>query len=134
MGRMLVIGEAGRDFVPELRPAPGETVLASRARAPSTPPGWTRCCTPSGITHLLFAGVTTEVCVQTTMREANDRGYDCLLVEDCAASYFPHFNDAAVEMMRGAGRHRRLGGAARGRAGRVLRIRGGAGRTGGLKP
>ena len=51
------------------------------------------------ITHLLIAGVTTEVCVQTTMREANDRGYECLLVEDCAASYFPQFHAAVVEMV-----------------------------------
>ena len=52
-----------------------------------------------GITHLLIGGVTTEVCVQTTMREANDRGYECLLVQDCAASYFPHFHYAVVEMV-----------------------------------
>ncbi len=51
------------------------------------------------ITQLLFGGVTTEVCVQTTMREANDRGYECLLVNDCAASYFPQFHDAVVEVV-----------------------------------
>jgi nicotinamidase-related amidase len=52
-----------------------------------------------GITHLVFAGVTTEVCVQTTMREANDRGYECLLVEEATASYFPQFKAAAIEMI-----------------------------------
>lgn len=52
-----------------------------------------------GITHLLFAGVTTEVCVQTSMREANDRGYECLLVSDATASYFPQFKEAALDMI-----------------------------------
>ena len=53
-----------------------------------------------GITHLIFTGVTTEVCVQTTMREANDRGYECLLVEDGTESYFPEFKAATLEMIR----------------------------------
>ena len=56
----------------------------------------------------MFTGVTTEVCVQTSMREANDRGYDCLLVEDCTESYFPEFKAAALEMIARAGRDRRL--------------------------
>jgi nicotinamidase-related amidase len=56
-----------------------------------------------GITHLLFAGVTTEVCVQTTMREANDRGYDCLLIEDATESYFPEFKRAAIDMISAQG-------------------------------
>mgnify|MGYP006157779071 CR=1 FL=1 len=56
-----------------------------------------------GITQLVFMGVTTEVCVQTSMREANDRGYDCLLLEDCTESYFPHFKAATVEMLRAQG-------------------------------
>jgi nicotinamidase-related amidase len=56
-----------------------------------------------GITHLLFGGVTTEVCVQTSMREANDRGYDSLLLEDCTESYFPAFKAATLEMVRAQG-------------------------------
>ena len=59
--------------------------------------------TANGITHLIVMGVTTEVCVQTTMREANDRGYDCLLVEDGTESYFPAFKQAALEMIRAQG-------------------------------
>jgi nicotinamidase-related amidase len=55
------------------------------------------------VTHLAFAGVTTEVCVQTTMREANDRGYTCVLLEDCTESYFPQFKQAAIEMIRAQG-------------------------------
>jgi len=57
----------------------------------------------AGVSHLIFMGVTTEVCVQTSMREANDRGYDCLLLEDCTESYFPQFKAAAVEMIRAQG-------------------------------
>jgi biuret amidohydrolase len=56
-----------------------------------------------GVTHLVFTGVTTEVCVQTSMREANDRGYDCLLIEDATESYFPEFKAAALAMIAAQG-------------------------------
>jgi nicotinamidase-related amidase len=56
-----------------------------------------------GIRQLVFAGVTTEVCVQTTMREANDRGYECLVAEDATESYFPHFKAMTLEMIRAQG-------------------------------
>ncbi len=99
LGRVLVIGEAGADFVPELKPEPGDTVLRKPGKGAFHATGLDALLHARGITHLLIGGVTTEVCVQTTMREANDRGYECLLVQDCAASYFPHFHDAVVEMV-----------------------------------
>ena len=56
-----------------------------------------------GITHLVFAGVTTEVCVQTSMREANDRGFECLLVTDATESYFPEFKESTIAMLTAQG-------------------------------
>ena len=99
LGRVLVAGEPGAGFIDELQPLPGETVLRKPGKGAFHATGLDAMLHAQGITHLLIAGVTTEVCVQTTMREANDRGYECLLVQDCAASYFPHFHDAVVEMV-----------------------------------
>lgn len=103
MGRILVLGEPGNQIIPELAPKPDEIVITKPGKGAF-------CCTPlegilqeQKITHLLFTGVTTEVCVQTTMREANDRGYECLLVEDCTESYFPEFKQATIEMLRAQG-------------------------------
>jgi nicotinamidase-related amidase len=99
LGRVLVEGEPGSDFVHECRPLPGETVLRKPGKGAFFATGLEHQLRCAGITHLLIAGVTTEVCVQTTMREANDRGYECLLVEDCTASYFPQFKAATLEMV-----------------------------------
>ena len=99
LGRVLVVGEPGAGFVAELQPQPGETVLRKPGKGAFHATGLDAMLHAQGITHLLIGGVTTEVCVQTTMREANDRGYECLLVEDCAASYFPQFHAAVVEMV-----------------------------------
>ena len=103
MGRILIDGEEGSDFVPELAPQPGDIVLTKPGKGAfyATPLG--DILRLKGITHLLFGGVTTEVCVQTTMREANDRGYECLLVEDATESYFPEFKAATVAMVRAQG-------------------------------
>jgi nicotinamidase-related amidase len=94
-----VAGEPGAGFVPELAPHPGDIVLRKPGKGAFHATGLDAMLHARGITHLLIGGVTTEVCVQTTMREANDRGYECLLVTDCAASYFPQFHAAVVEMV-----------------------------------
>jgi nicotinamidase-related amidase len=99
LGRVLVAGEAGAGFVAELLPQPGDIVLRKPGKGAFHATGLDAILHGRGITHLLIGGVTTEVCVQTTMREANDRGYECLLVDDCAASYFPQFHASVVEMV-----------------------------------
>ena len=99
LGRVLVAGEPGAGFVPDLLPQPGDTVIRKPGKGAFHATALDAILHAQGITHLLIGGVTTEVCVQSTMREANDRGYECLLVTDCAASYFPHFHDAVVEMV-----------------------------------
>lgn len=99
MGRILIDGEVGSDFIPECAPLPGETVLVKPGKGAFCRTGLEALLDDRGVTHLIVAGVTTEVCVQTTMREANDRGYECLLVTDATASYFPAFKQAAIEMI-----------------------------------
>ncbi len=100
MGRILIEGEPGNDFVPALRPADGEVVIAKPGKGAFHATDLHKELESRGITHLLITGVTTEVCVQTTMREANDRGYECLLVEDGTESYFPEFKKATLDMVR----------------------------------
>ncbi len=103
MGRILVRGEPGNQIVEEVMPLPGEIVIDKPGKGAFYATGLKAMLDQHDITHLLIAGVTTEVCVQTTMREANDRGYDCLLVEDAAASYFPEFHEATLAMIRAQG-------------------------------
>lgn len=103
MGRILVAGEPGNQIIPELAPNPDEIVLDKPGKGAFYATGLHEMLQARGISHLIFMGVTTEVCVQTSMREANDRGYDCLLLEDCTESYFPQFKAAAVEMMHAQG-------------------------------
>ena len=103
MGRILIRGEPGADIVPELQPQAGEIVLDKPGKGMFYATGIGETLKEMGITQLVFAGVTTEVCVQTSMREANDRGYECLLIEDATASYFPAFKQAAIEMIRAQG-------------------------------
>jgi nicotinamidase-related amidase len=103
MGRILVVGEPGHDIVAALAPLPGETVIDKPGKGAFYATSLGKLLHLRGITHLLFAGVTTEVCVQTTMREANDRGYECLLVEDATESYFAEYKKAAIEMMTAQG-------------------------------
>ena len=106
-------GEPGNQIVDACSRSRARSSSTSPARACSGRRACTRRCKGMGITHLVFAGVTTEVCVQTSMREANDRGYECLLIEEATESYFPQFKAATIEMIVGAGRHCRLGRHAR---------------------
>ncbi|MBC5763671.1 cysteine hydrolase family protein [Ramlibacter albus] len=103
MGRVLVAGEPGNEIIPELAPRPGEIALDKPGKGAFYATPLQGLLQQVAITHLVFMGVTTEVCVQTSMREANDRGYECLLLEDCTESYFPQFKAAAVEMFRAQG-------------------------------
>lgn len=103
MGRILVMGEPGNQIIDALAPIEGEIVVDKPGKGAFYATGLHEMLRRRGITHLLFGGVTTEVCVQTSMREANDRGYDCLLLEDCTESYFPAFKAAALEMIRAQG-------------------------------
>ena len=99
MGRLLIAGEPGADIVPELAPLPGETVIDKPGKGAFYRTEFAAALESRGLRQLVFAGVTTEVCVQTTMREANDRGYDGLLATDATESYFPHFKANAIEMI-----------------------------------
>jgi len=103
MGRILVDGQPGNDIVPVLAPRPGETVIVKPGKGAFYATKLDVLLRSHRVTHLILAGVTTEVCVQTTMREANDRGYDCLLVEDATESYFPEFKQATLAMVHAQG-------------------------------
>ena len=103
MGRILIAGEPGADIVPELAALPGEIVIDKPGKGAFYATPLSDILARKQITHLVFAGVTTEVCVQTTMREANDRGFEGLLAEDATESYFPEFKKAAIDMIRAQG-------------------------------
>ena len=103
MGRVLIVGEPGNQIVPEVAPIDGEIVIDKPGKGAFHDTGLHETLQEFGITHLVFMGVTTEVCVQTSMREANDRGYDCLLVEDGTESYFPEFKAATLAMITAQG-------------------------------
>jgi biuret amidohydrolase len=103
MGRILIAGEPGNQIIPALAPIPGEIEINKPGKGAFYATPLHELLTQRGIAQLVCMGVTTEVCVQTTMREANDRGYDCLLLEDCTESYFPQFKAATLEMVRAQG-------------------------------
>jgi len=103
MGRILIIGEPGHDIIPELYPVAGEPVIDKPGKGAFYNTELADIIAEHGIGQLIVCGVTTEVCVHTTVREANDRGIDCLVVSDCTASYFPEFHEAALRMVAAQG-------------------------------
>ncbi|KUM27237.1 cysteine hydrolase [Mesorhizobium loti] len=103
MGRVLIAGELGTAILEELAPLPGEIVIEKPGKGAFYATGLGDDLKRIGARQLVFAGVTTEVCVQTTVREANDRGYECLVAEDATESYFPEFKAAALAMIRAQG-------------------------------
>ncbi|GAK71999.1 cysteine hydrolase family protein [Agrobacterium rubi] len=103
LGRVLIAGEPGTAILPELAPIEGEVVIQKPGKGAFYATDLSGVLKDKGITQLVFAGVTTEVCVQTTMREANDRGFECLLVEDATESYFPEFKATTIAMIRAQG-------------------------------
>ncbi len=103
MGRILIRGEPGHDIVPELYPAAGEIVIDKPGKGAFYATELDALLRARGIGTLLVCGVTTEVCVNTTVREANDRGYRCIVLADCCASYFPAFHEAGLAMIKAQG-------------------------------
>jgi len=103
MGRILVRGEPGNQLIDELQAHAGEKVVHKPGKGAFYKTDLEEHLRANGITHLIVGGVTTEVCVQTTMREANDRGFDCVLLEDCTASYFPEFKDNTLKQVAAQG-------------------------------
>ncbi|MGD9645550.1 MAG: cysteine hydrolase family protein [Pirellulales bacterium] len=103
MGRILIDGEVGSDFVPDNAPIAGELVIAKPGKDAFYSTPLHEYLIKRNISNLVITGVTTDVCVQTTMRCANDRGYDCLLVEDGTDSYFPEFKEMTLRALTAQG-------------------------------
>jgi nicotinamidase-related amidase len=103
MGRILIRGEAGHDIIPELYPLDSEIVIDKPGKGAFYATELTDVLEKYGIENLLVCGVTTEVCVNTTVREANDRGYRCVVISDGCASYFPEFHEMGLKMIKAQG-------------------------------
>jgi nicotinamidase-related amidase len=103
MGRILIRGEPGHDIIPELYPIAGEAVIDKPGKGAFYRTELAPMLEARGIENLLVCGVTTEVCVNTTVREANDRGYRCIVLSDCCASYFLEFHAAGLAMIKAQG-------------------------------
>jgi nicotinamidase-related amidase len=103
MGRILIRGEPGHDIIAELAPAEGEPVIDKPGKGAFYQTDLELMLRNRRITTLLVGGVTTEVCVNTTVREANDRGIRCVVLADCCASYFPEFHQAGIAMIKAQG-------------------------------
>jgi nicotinamidase-related amidase len=103
MGRLLVRGEHGHDIVPELYPVAGEPIIDKPGKGAFYATDLELILRNRGIASLIVCGVTTEVCVNTSVREANDRGFECLVLSDCVGSYFPEFQKAGLAMIKAQG-------------------------------
>jgi len=103
MGRILIRGEPGHDIVADLYPIDGEPVIDKPGKGAFYQTDLESMLRNCGIDNLLVCGVTTEVCVNTTVREANDRGYRCIVLGDCCASYFPDFHEMGLKMIKAQG-------------------------------
>jgi nicotinamidase-related amidase len=103
MGRILVRGEAGHDIISALYPHDDEIVIDKPGKGAFYATELGNLLEKYGIENLLVCGVTTEVCVNTTVREANDRGYRCVVLADCCASYFPEFHEMGLKMIKAQG-------------------------------
>jgi biuret amidohydrolase len=103
MGRILIRGEPGHDIVPELYPKPGEPVVDKPGKGAFYATDLQLILQHARIENLIVCGVTTEVCVHTTVREANDRGYRCIVPGDCCGSYFPEFHEMGLRMIKAQG-------------------------------
>jgi nicotinamidase-related amidase len=103
MGRILIRGEPGQDIIPELYPQLGEIIIDKPGKGAFYATDLGAVLKENNIDTLLVCGVTTEVCVHTTVREGNDRGYRCVVLADCCASYFPEFHEAGLRMVRAQG-------------------------------
>jgi biuret amidohydrolase len=99
LGRILVLGEDGNQIIPELAPIDKEIVITKPGKGAFYNTNLHEVLQAREISHLIISGITTEVCVQSTIREGNDRGYECLLVEDGTESYFPEFKRVTCEMI-----------------------------------
>ena len=103
MGRILVRGEEGHSIIPELAPLANEPVVDKPGKGAFYETDLHLLLQNRNIETIIICGVTTEVCVHTTVREANDRGYECLVLEDCVGSYFPEFQRIGIEMIKAQG-------------------------------
>jgi len=103
MGRILIRGEPGHDLVAELYPQAGEPVIDKPGKGAFYATDLQSILVNRGIESLIVCGVTTEVCVHTTVREANDRGYKCIVPGDCCGSYFPEFHEMGLKMIKAQG-------------------------------
>jgi len=103
LGHFLIRGEAGHDFIDELKPAPSEQVVDKPGFGAFFRTTLEADLRKAGVTHLLLTGVTTQCCVHSTLREAVDRGFYCLVLEDCCAAFDPALHAAALAIMQGEG-------------------------------